>query len=112
MKMEWRGKQISNQLHDGIMSVMQTGMGVIIEEADREVPIDEGTLLRSGHVVAKPSTSEVYGAYDTPYAVRLHEHPEYKFKHGRKGQWLLRSWRKNKAKVHKWIGVEVKRILA
>ena len=30
--------------------------------------------------------SRIY--YDTPYAARLHEHPEYNFQHGRKGKWL------------------------
>lgn len=30
-------------------------------------------------------------SYDTPYAVRLHEHPEYNFQGGREGKWLEKT---------------------
>jgi len=54
-----------------------------------EVPLDLGTLLGSGAVV--PATDPEEGAavtYDTPYAARLHEHPEYQFQGGRKGKYV------------------------
>ena len=31
---------------------------------------------------------EISISYDTPYAARLHEHPEYNFREGREGKWL------------------------
>ncbi|MFF3029146.1 hypothetical protein [Microbacterium sp. NPDC057944] len=54
-----------------------------------EVPFDVGTLSGSGTV--EPATSPEEGAsviYDTPYAARLHEHPEYNFQGGRKGKYV------------------------
>lgn len=54
-----------------------------------EVPLDLGILLGSGQVL--PATDAEHGAgvvYDTPYAARLHEHPEYNFQNGRKGKYL------------------------
>ena len=54
-----------------------------------EVPLDLSTLMGSGTVV--PATNPEDGArvvYDTPYAVKLHEHPEYRFQKGRKGKYL------------------------
>jgi len=54
-----------------------------------EVPFDLGTLSESGTV--EPATSPDGGAavvYDTPYAKRHHEHPEYNFQNGRKGKYL------------------------
>lgn len=47
------------------------------------VPLDNGDLLRSGSVSTPLSSRggdpEVQVVYDTKYAARLHEHPEYNF---------------------------------
>ena len=54
-----------------------------------EVPFELGILSESGSV--EPATSPEEGAgvvYDTPYAKRLHEHPEYTFQNGRKGKYV------------------------
>lgn len=52
-----------------------------------EVPHDEGTLQNSGTVETLPNGDIVLG-YHTPYAARLHEHPEYHFQKGRKGKYI------------------------
>lgn len=54
-----------------------------------EAPLDIGTLIESQSVV--PAETPEDGAavmYDTPYAAKLHEHPEYNFQGGRKGKYL------------------------
>lgn len=51
-----------------------------------EVPHDKGTLQNSG-LVEEVDGNVVVG-YHTPYAARLHEHPEYRFQKGRKGKYL------------------------
>lgn len=54
-----------------------------------EAPLDTGMLIGSGAV--ENATSPEEGAvitFDTPYAVRLHEHPEFNFQNGRKGKYL------------------------
>jgi len=56
-----------------------------------EVPLELGTLLGSGSVSTPLSSADEIVAqviYDTPYAARLHEHPEYEFQNGRKGKYL------------------------
>ncbi len=52
-----------------------------------EVPHDEGTLQNSGTVEVMPGGDIILG-YHTPYAARLHEHPEYRFQRGRKGKYI------------------------
>lgn len=59
-----------------------------------EVPHDEGTLQNSGTVEIMPNRDVVLG-YHTPYAARLHEHPEYRFKRGRKGKYISDPIHKN-----------------
>jgi hypothetical protein len=52
-----------------------------------EVPHDKGILQGSGHVEPESNSTVVVG-YNTVYAARLHEHPEYRFQKGRKGKYL------------------------
>ncbi|MEQ6899280.1 hypothetical protein [Microbacterium sp. KR10-403] len=52
-------------------------------------PLDVGTLI--GTAAVEPAQTPEEGAavtYDTPYAARLHEHPEYNFQNGRQGKYL------------------------
>lgn len=52
-----------------------------------EVPHDKGILQASGHV--EPSRDdEVIVGYNTVYAARLHENPQFHFQKGRKGKYL------------------------
>ena len=43
-------------------------------------------LTGSGMVDASETSATV--SYDTPYAVRLHQNPQYQFNFGRRGKWL------------------------
>lgn len=59
-----------------------------------EVPHDEGTLQNSGTV--ETDNNAIIVGYHTPYAARLHEHPEYRFQRGRKGKFLEDPINKNR----------------
>ena len=58
-----------------------------------EVPHDEGTLQNSGHTERDGDDALV--GYNTPYAARLHENPQYRFKKGRKGKYLEKPLKMN-----------------
>ena len=73
----------------------------LLDISSKEVPHDQGILQASGSASVEESGDEVWAevGYHTPYALRLHEHPEYKFQKGRKGKYLedplkvnLRTW--------------------
>lgn len=68
----------------------------VMRLSQRQVPHDEGTLQNSGTV--EDVGLDVVAGYHTPYAARLHEHPEYRFQKGRKGKYLEDPIRQN-AKV-------------
>lgn len=61
---------------------------MLLEEANRTVPIEEATLMRSG--VASVDDMKLRGAvsYDTPYAVRQHEDLRLRHDQGRRAKWL------------------------
>lgn len=68
----------------------------IMRLTQEQVPHDEGTLQNSGTVETLPNGDVVLG-YHTPYAARLHEHPEYNFQKGRKGKYIEDPINDNKA---------------
>jgi hypothetical protein len=59
----------------------------ILRLSQFQVPHDTGRLQNSGHVEPKPKDRAIVG-YNTVYAARLHENPQYHFKKGRKGKYL------------------------
>ena len=63
-----------------------------------EVPHDIGVLQSTG--VSKAQGEDWIVAYNTPYAARLHEHPEYRFQKGRKGKYLEDPLKHN---LSKWL---------
>lgn len=81
-----RGK---NQAAERLLALSQT-----------RVPWDQHTLQASGAVVPATTVDEDSAVtYDTPYARRLHEHPEYRFRHGRQGKYLSGPAEENRAEL-------------
>lgn len=58
----------------------------ILKVSNEKVPLDKGDLQTSGEVMTKGT--ELVISYNEPYAVRLHENPQYNFQGGREGKWL------------------------
>jgi len=86
-------KKAKSAALDGIKRAVNEAAGDILNESGKQVPHDIGTLAGTGNVTPakiddKGNFIEAEVGYNTPYALRLHEHPEYKFKKGRKGKYL------------------------
>ena len=58
----------------------------VLRLSQHEVPKDKGYLEGTG--VSDRDKQGAFVGYNTPYAARLHEHPEFNFKKGRKGKYL------------------------
>lgn len=67
----------------------------LLRLSQKEVPLDEGTLANTG--ISEEDGDDQIVAYNTPYAARLHEHPEYNFQKGRKGKYLEEPIKHNQA---------------
>jgi hypothetical protein len=76
-----------------------------------EVPHDKGILQNSGHI-EPASESEVIVGYNTVYAARLHEHPEYRFQKGRKGKYLEDPIKNNLSLFRNYIADAIKAAFA
>jgi hypothetical protein len=87
-KLEWRGPEALAKIRHAAMKGLFAAAEAILTKANDDVPHDQGHLMRSGHVSTNEASLEAAVSYNTPYAARLHEHPEYNFQDGRKGKWL------------------------
>lgn len=84
------------------MAALETMGDELLRISVKEVPHDQGTLQATGVVDPQPSKELVEVGYHTPYAARLHEHPEYRFQKGRKGKYLEDPLKHN---LTRWLTV-------
>jgi len=89
------------------MKALDRAANNILEEANRMVPLDTGNLMRSGDTSLGDTDLTATIFYDTPYATRLHEHPEYNFQGGREGKWLERALNENHDRILAWMKSEL-----
>lgn len=76
------------KVRDAAMSAMEDLGEHVLEESNRVVPIEEGTLQRSGNVSSDRGAGKVRIGYDTPYAVRQHEDMDLRHDEGRQAKFL------------------------
>lgn len=81
------------------------------DESNKRVPHDEGILEASGDLMIDSDKAEGIIFYDTPYAIRLHEHPEYHFQKGREGKWLKNTFDIHGDKAIRYIQKRIKETL-
>lgn len=89
---------------------LQTVAEEILRLSQQQVPHDTGYLQNSGSVQSISDREKVVG-YHTRYAARLHEHPEYRFRNGRKGKYLENPIKENTRVFLQFFGEQVKRSL-
>ncbi|MFD7994548.1 hypothetical protein [Streptomyces mexicanus] len=107
----WRGPAVQAALRAAAVRGVRLGTEHLLEVANQKVPIEEGTLERSG--VATVDESEVIGAvsYDTPYAVRQHEDMSLRHDNGREAKWLEKSLHQENGTITAIIAAQVRRAL-
>jgi hypothetical protein len=109
--MTWHGDKVAASVHDAAAAALYEAAEVLLEESNRSVPHDEGTLERSGEVSADPASLESCVSYDTPYAARLHEKGEkYNWsKPGARWKWLEFTMREQATRLRDLIASRIKK---
>lgn len=98
----WRGGKASMAVGDEGHKAVEKAAEKILAKANKRVPFEYGDLERSSGIRSYRKVTYVF--YDKPYAVRLHEHPEYNFQHGRRGKWLETTLREHARDFVRWVG--------
>jgi hypothetical protein len=81
----------------------------VLAESKLEVPLDEGTLERSGRTDVDEAALRASVSYDTPYAVPQHERLDYRHAPGRKAKYLEDPLNRERARVAEIIAAELRR---
>jgi hypothetical protein len=90
-RLEWHGDTITIRQHGRMPGALLAAAEYLLEQANRSVPIEEGTLEGSGSASAGwsgQSGAKAHVSYNTPYAVRQHEDLSYSHDAGRRAKWL------------------------
>lgn len=88
----------------GTVQGMNQAGEFLLAKSQEQVPMDLATLAETGTVEQSTDIdTPAKVVYDTPYAARLHEHPEYQFSKksnpGAKGKYLEDPAMENKAEI-------------
>lgn len=80
----------------------------VLQVSRTRVPIEEGTLERSGTTTVDEANLVAYISYDTPYAVRQHEDMTYRHDAGRQAKFLESALTGERDVVRKIIADAIK----
>ncbi len=110
-ELKWNGPAVKKAAHKAGMKALYKGAEAILSEAIDEVPLESGTLERSGAITEVPSECAVYISFNTPYARKQHEDLTLHHVEGRKAKYLEDPFKRNVQKVMKLVDLSVKKEL-
>lgn len=105
----WHGREVKRRYRDAVNDVVADAGEYLLEEANRTVPIEEGTLARSGSVDAGDAEATV--SYDTPYAARQHEETSYRHASGRRAKWLQLTFQEQARRIESFLADRLRGLL-
>jgi hypothetical protein len=110
-RFEFRGRQWLREAKAAAARGMELGMEHALAESKKVVPLDEGTLERSGKAAVEVQSGRIRGtvSYDTPYAVRQHEELDWQHAPGRTAKYLERPFAESRPVVVDLIAAEIRR---
>jgi hypothetical protein len=100
----WRADRralVSAKVHEATIQAVGDAAEYVLETANRTVPLEEGTLQRSGDVDHDGLKATI--SYDTPYACRQHEDSRNRHDSGRRAKWLEKTFQEETGKVREFL---------
>jgi hypothetical protein len=108
---KWYGAKAKDAAKKGAARGLMLGAEHLLEEANRIVPIEEGTLLRSGVTSLDEGAMRAAVSYDTPYSVVQHEDLTMSHDAGRQAKYLEQPLASERGKIQDLIAREIKAAL-
>ncbi len=104
--------QIRARERDAAVRGLKQGVEHVLQVSRRQVPIEEGTLERSGTTSVDEGNLTAAVSYDTPYAVKQHEDLSLRHDDGRKAKYLEDPIRSEADVVRDMIATQLRRALS
>ena len=108
MTLRWYGDEVKRDMAAIAADALFDAAEFVLEEANRTVPIDEGTLQRSGATDVDRQALVAVVSYDTPYAARQHEEMTYRHAAGRRAKWLELTLQEQSAAIDRFIAARMR----
>jgi hypothetical protein len=100
-------KMIANKIELQAYKALQVGAEYLLTESLKTTPKEDGILRASGKTSGNENLMTTMVSFDTPYAVRLHEHPEYNFQGTGRGKWLELTMNEERDAIAKLIAQKI-----
>lgn len=107
----WHGDEILAELRDAQVRGLTLAAEHLLQVSRGEVPIEEGTLERSGAATVDAEARTAAVAYDTEYATRQHEDMTLRHDEGRKAKFLEDPYNQERDTMLELIAAEARRAL-
>lgn len=108
-RVTWHGREVAEELRDAAVRGLRKAGEHLLDESRKLVPLEEGTLERSGTVVVDESELTATVAYDTPYAVVQHEDMTLQHASGRQAKYLEQPMNSERDTMRDIIAAELRR---
>ncbi|MGW3711348.1 minor capsid protein [Streptomyces albogriseolus] len=110
-RVRWNGQALDRAAQQGALRGARLAAEHLLAESRDRVPIEEGTLERSGTVTVDEANLAAAVSYDTPYAVRQHEDMTLRHDAGRTAKYLERPFEEESTTMQAIIAAQVRRAL-
>ncbi|WKX70048.1 hypothetical protein [Streptomyces sp. XD-27] len=110
-RLRWNGAAATAAIREAATRGLRIGAEHVLAASRQRVPIEEGTLERSGVTSVDEQQLVAAVSYDTPYAVRVHEDLNARHAPGRTAKYLESVLPEEADTVHALIAAQVRRAL-
>lgn len=111
VEIKWNGAAAKKASRAGGIRGLQLSTELLLGEAVKIVPLEEGTLQHSGKAAVDEESLTGIVSFGTPYAVVQHERLDFRHANGRQAKYLEKPWRENAAKFAQIIAYQIKKAL-
>lgn len=109
VRLKWHGARAIIATREGTNQGLGDAARHLLEVSRQQVPIEEGTLERSGEASQDEARMRSAVAYSGPYAVRQHEELGWKHDAGRKAKYLEDPMNSERPTLLRLIARSIKR---
>ena len=110
-QIRWNGAAVEAAIRAAAIRGVRLGAEHLLEVSRQRVPIEEGTLERSGVVTVDEGSVTAAVSYDSPYAIRQHEDMSLRHDNGRTAKYLERPMHEENGAITAIIAAQVRRAL-
>ncbi|MGA5354047.1 hypothetical protein ACPCJU_16980 [Streptomyces thermodiastaticus] len=110
-RVRFNGQAVERATRAGAARGVRLALEHLLQVSRERVPIEEGTLERSGTVTVNEADLEGAVSYDAPYAVRQHEDLTLRHDRGRTAKYLEGPLHEENGVMTQMIAAQVRRAL-